>query len=98
MRNTSLSRTFLWKKPWLNKRQGSDLKQYLLLKPVKRGIKVWVCADATNGLFAQCKFTPGSKDAKPNMPLVIKLFLTLFPIYVERPITYFDIFYLSLSC
>ena len=32
----------------------SCLKQYLPLKPIKRGIKVWVLADSHNGYF--CKF------------------------------------------
>ena len=27
----------------------SSMKQYLPMKPVKRGFKVWVMADATNG-------------------------------------------------
>ena len=31
----------------------SSLKQYLPLKPVKRGIKVWVLADSTNGYFCR---------------------------------------------
>ena len=29
----------------------STLKQYLPLKPIKRGIKVWVLADSHNGYF-----------------------------------------------
>ena len=33
----------------------SSLKQYLPLKPIKRGIKVWVLADSHNGYF--CKFS-----------------------------------------
>ena len=32
----------------------SSLKQYMPLKPIKRGIKVWVLADSHNGYF--CKF------------------------------------------
>ena len=32
----------------------STLKQYMPLKPVKRGIKVWALADATNGYI--CNF------------------------------------------
>ena len=31
----------------------SSLKQYMPLKPVKRGIKVWVAADSTNGYFSR---------------------------------------------
>ena len=30
----------------------SSLKQYMPLKPTKRGIKVWVAADSTNGYFS----------------------------------------------
>ncbi len=31
----------------------SMIKQYLPKKPVKRGIKVWVCADAVNGYVSE---------------------------------------------
>ena len=31
----------------------SSLKQYMPLKPVKRGIKVWLLADSRNGYFSK---------------------------------------------
>ena len=41
----------------------SSLKQYLPLKPIKRGIKVWVLADAHNGYFCNLSVYCG-KDGK----------------------------------
>ena len=35
----------------------STLKQYMPLKPVKRGIKVWALADSHNGYFTSSKST-----------------------------------------
>ena len=37
----------------------SSLKQYLPLKPVKRGIKVWVLADSHNGYFSNFQVYTG---------------------------------------
>ena len=37
----------------------STLKQYMPLKPVKRGIKVWVRADSHNGYFSQFQVYKG---------------------------------------
>ena len=37
----------------------SSLKQYMPLKPVKRGIKVWVRADSHNGYFSQFQIYKG---------------------------------------
>ena len=38
------------------------MKQYLPLKPVKRGIKVWMCADASNGFVCNMQVYTGKKD------------------------------------
>ena len=40
----------------------SSLKQYMPLKPTKRGINVWVAADSTNGYFTWFEFYSGKKD------------------------------------
>ena len=37
----------------------STLKQYMPLKPVKRGIKAWVCADAKNGIMCELSVYAG---------------------------------------
>jgi hypothetical protein len=39
----------------------SSLKQYLPLKPIKRGIKVWVLADSSNGYFSRLEVYTGRK-------------------------------------
>lgn len=45
------------------KYKGSlGFKQYMPLKPVKRGIKVWVLADATNGFMCTIQVYTGRKD------------------------------------
>ena len=40
----------------------SSLKQYMPLKPTKRGIKVWVAADSTNSYFTRFEVYSGKKD------------------------------------
>jgi len=37
----------------------SSLKQYQSLKPIKRGIKVWVVADSHNGYFCKLQVYTG---------------------------------------
>ena len=39
----------------------SSLKQYMPKKPVKRGIKVWVMGDSTNGYFSRLEVYTGKK-------------------------------------
>ena len=39
----------------------STLKQYMPMKPIKRGIKVWVLADE-NGFFSRFEIYTGKKD------------------------------------
>ena len=40
----------------------SSLKQYMPMKPTKRGIKVWVAADSTNGYFSMFEIYTGRKN------------------------------------
>ena len=42
----------------------SSMKQYLPLKPVKRGFKVWVMADALNGYFYDFEVYVGATDER----------------------------------
>ena len=39
----------------------SSIKQYMPMKPTKRGIKVWVLADGINGFFPGSMFTLGKR-------------------------------------
>ena len=39
----------------------SSLNQYLALKPIKRGIKVWMPADAVEDMYRHFKFIQGKK-------------------------------------
>ena len=41
----------------------SSLKQYMPKKPVRRGIKVWMLADAENGFVTNFEVYTGKKDA-----------------------------------
>lgn len=42
----------------------SSLKQYMPKKPIKRGIKVWVLADSTNGYFNRFEVYTGKKETR----------------------------------
>ncbi len=41
----------------------SSLKQYMPMKPVKRGIKVWVLGDSHNGYFCKLQVYTGKTDS-----------------------------------
>ena len=40
----------------------SALKQYMPMKPIKRGIKVWVLGDSTNGYFSRFQVYTGRQE------------------------------------
>ena len=40
----------------------SSLKQYMPMKPIKRGIKVWVLGDSTNGYFSRFDVYTGRQE------------------------------------
>ena len=44
----------------------SSLKQYMPKKPIKRGIKVWVLGDSSNGYFSKFKVYTGKQEAREN--------------------------------
>ncbi|XP_035218706.1 uncharacterized protein LOC118191946 [Stegodyphus dumicola] len=48
--------------PWLNSKVVSSLKQYLPLKPIKRGIKVWERCDAATGYTYDFNIYSGKED------------------------------------
>ena len=39
-----------------------SMKQYVPLKPIKRGIKVWECADSSNGYVCILQVYTGRQD------------------------------------
>ena len=47
----------------------SSLKQYLPLKPIKRGIKTWVRADSTNGYISEFEIYTGKEGDQPTRNL-----------------------------
>lgn len=42
----------------------SSIKQFMPMKPIKRGIKVWVLADSRNGYFSRLQVYTGKKGNK----------------------------------
>ena len=42
----------------------STLKQYMPMKPIKRGIKVWVLGDSTNGYFSRFSIYTGKGEGR----------------------------------
>ena len=52
----------------------SALKQYLPMKPIKRGFKVWVHADSINGYMCDFEVYTG-KDGSPEQHLGSKVVL-----------------------
>ena len=42
----------------------SSLKQYMPMKPIKRGIKVWVLGDSKNGYFSRIEVYTGNDVEK----------------------------------
>ena len=47
----------------------SSLKQYVPLKPIKRGIKAWVRADARNGIMCELSVYTGKEGDQPETNL-----------------------------
>ena len=42
----------------------SSLKQYMPVKPIERGIKMWVLGDSSNGYFSRFEVYTGRMTAK----------------------------------
>ena len=75
----------------------SALKQYLPLKPIKRGFKVWVRADSINGYMCDFEVYTG-KDGSPEQHLRSKVVKKLSrPLVGGRYHLYFDNFFSSLE-
>ena len=55
----------------------SSLKQYMPLKSTKRGVKVWVAADSTNGYFSHFEVYIGKKGNSVEQGLGARVVKTL---------------------
>ena len=76
----------------------SSMKQYLPLKPVKRGFKVWVIADATNGYTYDFNVytgaTAGGRETALGEKVVMKLSESIQGRYHQL---YFDNYFTSVN-
>ena len=76
----------------------SSLKQYMPLKPTKRGIKVWVAADSTNGYFSRFEIYTGKKDNTTEHGLGARVVKTLTAdLKGKYHHVYFDNYFTSLK-
>ena len=74
----------------------SSLKQYMPLKPVKRGIKVWALADASNGYMSNFQVYTGRQGNSVEKGLGTNVVTTLTKPYVNSfRHVYFDNFFTS---
>ena len=72
----------------------STLKQYMPMKPVKRGIKVWALADAANGFIANFQVYTGKRGDQVEKGLGANVVTTLTKPYVNSfSHIYFDNFF-----
>lgn len=46
----------------------TSLKQYMPMKPIKRGIKMWCRADSTNDYLSEFDIYTGNHHKEYNMP------------------------------
>ena len=74
----------------------SSMKQYMPLKPVKRGIKVWVLADSNNGYFCKFRVYTGKGDCDNDKTLGESVVLNLTSELKDKHHhIYFDNFFTS---
>ena len=75
-----------------------SLKQYMPLKPTKRGIKVWVAADSTNGYFSRFEIYTGKKGNSTEHGLGARVVKTLTSeLKGKHHHVYFDNYFTSLG-
>ena len=73
----------------------SSLKQYMPMKPIKRGIKVWVLADSHTGYFCKFQVYTGRGDS-PEKGLGSRVVKSLTePLKKKFHHVYFDNFFTS---
>lgn len=75
------------------------MKQYMPLKPVKRGIKVWECADASNGyVWNLSVYTGKERDANPEQGLGYRVVYNLTrPLVGKNHHVFIDNFFSSIA-
>ena len=74
----------------------SSLKQYNPIKPVKRGIKVWVLADSHNGYFKKFQVYTGKEDNRVEHGFGERLVKTLIAeLHGKHHHAFFDNFFTS---
>ena len=76
----------------------SSLKQYMPMKPTKRGFKVWMCADAQTGYVSGFEVYTGKKGTTIERGLGEKVVKTLTtPLHNTYRHVYFDNFFSSID-
>ena len=76
----------------------STMKQYLPLKPIKRGFKVWVLADALNGYFCDINPYVGATTGQACKQLGIKVVISLTtPLFGHYHHVYMDNYFSGIS-
>ena len=76
----------------------SSLKQYMPLKPTKRGIKVWVAADSTDGYFSRFEIYTGKRNNTTEHGLGARVVKTLSAdLKGKYHHVYFDDYFTSLK-
>ena len=76
----------------------SSMKQYMPMKPVKRGCKVWCLADSITGLVSQFVIYSGRSDKQGNSSFSYgeRVVLSLCDTYIHsHRLTAFDNFFTS---
>uniref|UniRef100_A0A1X7UDC3 PiggyBac transposable element-derived protein domain-containing protein n=1 Tax=Amphimedon queenslandica TaxID=400682 RepID=A0A1X7UDC3_AMPQE len=74
----------------------SSLKQYMPTKPVRRGLKVWIRADAVSSYVSQFQVHVG-KDGSAEMGLGAQVIKKLTRTYVKKKYHVFCDFFLSVN-
>ena len=76
----------------------SSLKQYMPLKPVKRGIKVWVIADSHNGYFQKFEVYSEKKGDSAEKGLGAKVVKSLTSeLHKKHHHVFFDNYFTSVN-
>ena len=76
----------------------STIKQYLPMKPIKRGIKVWVLGDSRNGYFSKFEVYTGKKGNSPEQGLGARVVKDLTSdLKGKHHHVYFDNFFTSVK-
>ena len=76
----------------------SSLKQYMPMKPIKRGIKIWVLEDSSKGYFSRLEVYTGKKGDTTEHCLGSKVVKELTEDFEQRwHSVFFDNFFISKS-